>query len=95
MNPLHVAIGNILRSAELPNAEVILDKACGGDEHIRFYGKEPPGNKTSIVQVDAAIILNGEIKIVIEIEQSDLRPLYLCGMNRRGILYSRTSKCSR
>jgi hypothetical protein len=29
--------------------------------------------------VDAAIILNGEIKIVIEIEESNIRPLHLCG----------------
>jgi hypothetical protein len=79
MNPLHVAIGNILRSAELPNAEVLLDSACGGKEHILFYGKEPPGHSTCLVSVDAAIILNGEIKIVIEIEESNIRPLHLCG----------------
>jgi hypothetical protein len=79
MNPLHEAIGNIVRSAALPNAEVLLDPACGGNEQIRFYGEEPPGDKTCIVWVDAAVILNGEIKIAIEIEESNIRPLYLCG----------------
>jgi hypothetical protein len=79
MNSLHIAIGNILRSTKLPNTDVLLDSACGGNEHIRFYGKEPPGRNTCMVWVDAAIILNGKIKIVVEIEESNIRPLHLCG----------------
>jgi hypothetical protein len=80
MHPLHTAIGDILRSIERPDVEVWLDAACGGKgRQIRLYGLEPVAASSCLAWVDAAIVVHGEIKIVLEIEESNVRPLYLCG----------------
>jgi hypothetical protein len=80
MHPLHQAIGDVLRSIERPGIQVLLDAACGGKgQQIRLFGDEPVGNSSCLAWVDAAIIINGEITVVLEIEESNVRPLYLCG----------------
>jgi hypothetical protein len=80
MHPLHSAIGGILLSIDHPNVEIWLDAACGGkDRQIRLYGTEPVAASSCLAWVDAAIVVDGEIKVVLEIEESNVRPLYLCG----------------
>jgi hypothetical protein len=80
MHPLHIAIGDSLRSIERPDTEVWLDAACGGQGcQIRLYSSEPVAASSCLAWVDAAIVVDGEIKIVLEIEESNVRPLYLCG----------------
>jgi hypothetical protein len=79
MYELHKAIGEVLRSIEYPDMEVLLDSACGGDgKQIRLYGDELAGRNSCLAYVDAALVVRGEIKVVIEIEYSNVRPLYLC-----------------
>jgi hypothetical protein len=76
----HKAVGEVLRSIEYPNTEVLLDAACGGKgAQIRLYGDELAGRNSSLAYIDAALVVNGEIKVVVEIEYSTVRPLYLCG----------------
>jgi hypothetical protein len=82
MHPLHEAVGDILRSVEIerPELRMLLDNACGGKgQQIRLFGDEPVGNSSCLAWVDAAIVFNDEIKVVIEIEETNVRPLYLCG----------------
>ena|ERR1700685_3082045 len=82
MHPLHEAIGDILRSIQLerPELKMLLDNACGGKgQQIRLFGDEPVGNSSCLAWVDAAIVFKDEIKVVIEIEETNVRPLYLCG----------------
>lgn len=79
MHELHFAIGELLKNIKLPQTQVLLDGACGGHRHIRLYGEEPPTGGTCLVWVDAAIVLAGEIRIVLEIEESNIRPLNFCG----------------
>jgi hypothetical protein len=79
---LRKTVGDVLRSIdERPGIRVLLDGgACGGNGgQIRFYGEKPPGHHTYLAAVDAALVQNGEIRVVVEIEHSDIRPLYLCG----------------
>jgi hypothetical protein len=76
MHDLHVAVGDILRTLESPNVRVLLDKACGGGKPLlNFYGT----GDVCLTQVDAAIVVNEQVKAVIEIEETDIRPLVLCG----------------
>src|SRR5215469_11576704 len=80
MHPLHKAVGDVLRSLEGPNVRVLLDSACGGEgQQIRLFGYEPVGNNSCLAWVDAAVVVNGEIQVVLEIDESNVRPLYLCG----------------
>jgi len=80
MHTLHQAVGNTLRSIERQGTEILLDAACGGKgRQIRLFGDESVGNSSCLTWVDAAIVVDGEIKVVLEIEESNVRPLYLCG----------------
>jgi hypothetical protein len=80
MHELHKVVGDVLRSIEYPGMHVLLDSACGGvGRHIRLYGDEQIGSGSCLVWVDAAIVVNDEIRVLVEIEFSNIRPLYLCG----------------
>jgi hypothetical protein len=84
MHGQHKAVGDVLRSIEYPGTEpgteLLLDAACGGKgSQIRLYGHELGGRRSSLAYIDAALVVNGEIKVVVEIEYSNVRPLYLCG----------------
>ena len=60
--------------------QVLLDSACGGEgKQLRLYGGEMAGGDSFLAAVDAALVVNGEIRVVIEIEFSNVRSLYLCG----------------
>jgi hypothetical protein len=80
MGPLHEAIGRVLieLEARIPGSQVILSDHCGGREQIRLYGGDQP-DAPCIVYADAAVVIRDEIKVVIEVEESNLRPLHLCG----------------
>lgn len=80
MHELHKAVGDALRSIDYPGMQVLLDSACGGvGRHIRLYGDEQIGSGSCLVWVDAALVVNDEIRVLVEIEFSNVRPLYLCG----------------
>jgi hypothetical protein len=80
MYELQRAVGTVLRSIEYPDIEVLLDSACGGEgTQLRLYGGEIAGGDSFLASVDAALVVNGEIKVVIGIEFSNVRSLYLCG----------------
>ena len=81
---LHKCIGDLLKMMEKDlKIDVILDPACAGTKHrkqrIPLFMKKPKSNKTELCNVDAMIIKNKEIKIVIEIEESDNKPTQICG----------------
>jgi hypothetical protein len=76
---LSKVIGDILCSLHEPDTEVILGTDCGGKERVTFYYADPPSNEPSYVWVDASIAVRNEIKIVVEIEQSNITPVQFCG----------------
>jgi hypothetical protein len=65
--------------------ELILDYACSGlskkdgGQQIPFYIKGPKSNETKICNVDAMIIKENKIRIIIEIEESANEPTQVCG----------------
>jgi hypothetical protein len=82
MYELHRAVGTVLRSIEYPNIEVLLDSACGGEgKRLRLYGGgggETAEGDSLLASVDAALIVNGEIGVLIDIQLPDVRAIYLC-----------------
>jgi hypothetical protein len=79
MDDIHKAVGKILLDLSIPGTEVMLDSACGGPTTVPFYGLDHGEGSDHIVEVDAAIVFKNEIKVVVEIDASDLRPVALCG----------------
>ena len=79
-HPLHKLIGAHIKSLDLDNVQMSIDPACGGDQNIPlFMGDEPKSNGTEICNVDILIIKNDLIQIIIEIEETNIKPTQILG----------------
>jgi len=76
---LHLIVGDLIANNIKTNGtEVVRDSACGGIQQIPlFLGEKMRGNV--LTNVDLMILKKNKIKVIIEIEESDLTPLHICG----------------
>ncbi len=76
---LHSVVGDLVANEiEVNNTEVVRDSACGGTQRIPlFLGEKERGNV--LTNVDLMILRDNKIKVIVEIEESDLTPLHICG----------------
>ena len=77
-HPFHRRIGNLVSGLGLTHGKQIwLDKACGGEGLIPLY--EATGSEgVPFCFVDILLLLEGRL-VIIEIEESDVKPLHLLG----------------
>lgn len=78
-HPLHEVIGNYLTGITFPSCKVLKDPACGGQQNLPLFVALPKSNKTEYCNVDALIVKNNRIRVIIEIEESDVKPTQICG----------------
>lgn len=83
-HPLHRKVGECLKELEKLDGkyEVLLSSECGGQNDIPFYLEEGKTlSERNICNVDAVIIdrNNSQIVAVVEIEESNVSPVNLCG----------------
>ena len=74
-HPLHDKLGNELK--QIPG--VILDTACGGNHALPLFCDEKKCAETEFCDVDALIVKDGKVKVIIEIEEADIKPNQICG----------------
>lgn len=79
LSPLHKLIGGIIQDVEAPNSQLILDPLCGGTHMIQLFFTDEASFATRACCVDAAIIVDGRVKVIVEVEETGLRPVQLCG----------------
>ena len=82
-HPLHKQITNIIENIiqdekYLPY-KIIKSSECGGKQKIPLYCSKEKGNGTKYCNVDLLILKDNKIKILIEIEESDIKPIQICG----------------
>ncbi|AGK61218.1 hypothetical protein Asulf_01221 [Archaeoglobus sulfaticallidus PM70-1] len=75
---LHKTIGDIITTA-FPEFEVVKDPACGGDQHIPLFCNDSKSRRTKYCNVDLLILKDYKVKVIIEIEESDITPVRVCG----------------
>jgi hypothetical protein len=80
-HPLHRLIGAIVSYAEhdFPNTTVILDKICGGTQNIQLFCNDSPSNSTRFCKLDIGILRCDQLRAMIEIEESNIGVVQLCG----------------
>jgi len=76
---LHLKIGEHLKSIDIENTKIIIDPACGGNQNIPLFLSDTKSNQTEICNVDLMIIKNNKIKIIIEIEEANVKPTQILG----------------
>src|SRR3989338_467654 len=75
---LHEEIGLEIKEkfTESSGVEVLLDSACCNERRqLPLYSQK--GIK--LCQADVLIIKNGKVKVIIEIEESDIKPVHIAG----------------
>jgi len=78
-HPLHKVIGECIDSHTFPNCKIIKDPACGGLQNVPLFCLEVKSNKTEYCNVDLLILKNNKIRVIIEIEETDITPIKICG----------------
>lgn len=79
VHPLHVAVGNLFADSISSDCQLIRDDACGGIQHIPLFVSENKSRKTEYCDVDLLVLKKGKIRIIVEIEESIIRPTQICG----------------
>lgn len=100
-HPLHKAIGGIFNGDILRGYEILKDQACGGDQNIPLFCARRKSNQAEYCNVDLLILKSDKIKLIIEIEEADVKPTQICGKFLTSALFnyyihnSKNSDCYR
>ena len=88
-HPLHSGIGSVLRHIMKKYAakkcgssgKVTLARECDGDHNLPLFTApdDKKSNATELCNVDAIIMIDQKIKIILEIEESGFLPTKICG----------------
>jgi len=80
-NIIHKNIGEIFRKAIPAGSDLtlLLDSACGGNQHIPLFCTPKKARATEFCNVDLLVLKNNKIKIIVEIEESHINPTQICG----------------
>ncbi|HEB35861.1 hypothetical protein LCGC14_0616560 [marine sediment metagenome] len=79
-HPLHEAIGDIFTADLLPGYEILKDPACANDgQNIPLFCSEKKSNQTEYCDVDLLIVKSNKIRVIIEIEEANIKPTQICG----------------
>ncbi|MCX6818430.1 MAG: hypothetical protein NT129_00320 [Candidatus Aenigmarchaeota archaeon] len=75
-HPLHEKIGKVV--SERFGDNVKRDKACGGKHNLPLF-RDKKSRETEFCDVDMIIIKNDRVKVIFEIEESNVKPRQVCG----------------
>jgi hypothetical protein len=78
-HPLHEIIGEHLNSVDFGNVKKISDPACGGKQHIPLFLTVDKSRDNQLCKVDYLIIKDERIKVIIEIEEANIKPIQILG----------------
>ena len=78
-HPLHKVIGDMIQDSEFRNCSIIKDSACGGNQNIPLFCSTEKSNQTEYCNVDLLILKENKIRVIIEIEEANIKPTQLCG----------------
>ena len=80
-HPLHLEIGReiVAEFGGNPELKIIRDPACGGGQHIPLFRDSKKKRETRYCNVDLLILKNGKVRVILEIEEADIKPTQICG----------------
>ena len=79
LHKLHEVVGHLIEGSLSPDYRLIRDMACGGTQQIPLFCSEVKSNETEYCNVDLLVIRDGTIRVIVEIEESDVKPTQICG----------------
>jgi len=79
LHSVHEEIAEIFDAALPSNCSLIRDEACGGKQHIPLFCTIKKSRATEYCNVDLLVLKENKIKIIVEIEESNVKPTQICG----------------
>jgi len=79
VHPMHKEIGDILERNLPQDCRLIRDQACGGNQRIPLFYTEEKSRETEYCNVDLLVLKENKIRLIVEIEESDVKPTQICG----------------
>lgn len=79
LHSIHEEIAEIFNVALSSNYILIKDEACGGKQHIPLFYTAKKSRETEYCNVDLIVLKEKKIKIIVEIEESNVKPTHICG----------------
>jgi hypothetical protein len=78
-HPLHLAVADEVGRKTEGRAELLRDPACGGSQHLPLFVGLHRGRDTQLCKVDLLVVKSGQVRTIIEIEESGFIPTKICG----------------
>jgi hypothetical protein len=79
LHSMHKVTGDLIEKALPSDYYLIRDEACGGMQRIPLFYIEEKSRATEYCNVDLLVLKENKIRIIVEIEESDVKPTKICG----------------
>jgi len=81
IHPFHKVIGDIFDDENFPSKGITIlkDAACGGEHTLPLFCSEERSYTTRYACVDLMILKEQKVKVIIEIEESNVKPVHIFG----------------
>ena len=78
-HPLHEIIADVIETSLPHDLLLVRDPACSGQQRIPLFLALEKSRATWICDVDALIVVNQEVRVIVEIDESDVKPTKISG----------------
>ena len=78
-HPLHEVIADLIATKLPPEIDLIRDPACIGTQRIPLFQCAERSRATWLCDVDCLLVINGRIRAIIEIDESNVKPTHVAG----------------
>lgn len=78
-HPLHRAVANEIECVLSDEHELLRDPACNGSQLLSLFAGRAKARDTRMCCVDLLVVSGGQVRAIIEIEESGFIPTKVCG----------------
>ena len=78
-HPLHFAVAEEVHRQLNGCGELLRDSACGGGQRLPLFIGEFKGRDTRMCCADLLVVSTGQVRAIVEIEESGFLPTKICG----------------
>lgn len=76
---LHEVVGQLLATGVPPGCTLVKEPACQGDQRVPLFCSDEKATATRICNVDSLVLCGGKIRLIVEIEESNVKPTQIAG----------------
>lgn len=78
-HPLHRLVADVIQLHLCGRGELVRDPACGGNQQLPLFVGQRKARDTRMCCVDLLVLSSGQVRAIVEIEESGFLPTKICG----------------